>query len=109
MRRGARMMIAGAGAGLVMLWSASTAQGAWHEIVEGPSPINNLATGSADHPSLITISGVPWVAWSEHDGTSEKVRVAKLNAAGTDWVEIGGALNHTPSAGAQEPSLASIG
>jgi hypothetical protein len=109
MRRGARSTIVGTVVALAALASATAAQGAWHELVGGPSPVNHGAGGEANHPSLITISGVAWVAWSEHDGTSEKVRVAKLNAAGTDWVEVGAALNHTPSAGAQEPSLAAIG
>ena len=39
------------------------------------------AAGASLGDRLIAISGVPWIAWSEHDGTSEKVRVANQQVA----------------------------
>ena len=36
-------------------------------------------------------NGVPYVAWSETDGTDYEIRVARLNAAGTAWEKVGNA------------------
>ena len=41
-------------------------------------------------PSIASIGGVPWVTWTEEDGTSDKVRVARLNDTGTGWTEVVG-------------------
>ena len=55
------------------------------------------------HPSLAAIGGVPYVAWSEDDGTNFEIRVARLNAAGTAWEQVvGGAspINQANNRGA---------
>jgi hypothetical protein len=58
---------------------------AWTQIVGGASPINHDPTRSAAYVTLASTNGVPWVAWNESDGTSNKVRVSRLNTAGTAW------------------------
>ena len=93
----------------VMLVSASAAHASWHELIGGTNPVNVSATGNGGDPSMITVNGVLWIAWSEYEGGNRKIHVAKLNAAGTDWVEVGGALNHAPAANAASPRLALIG
>ncbi len=55
------------------------------------------------------------MAWAESDGFNEEIRVARLNAAGDAWVEVGAAadpaspINVDPSRNADEPSLIGIG
>ena len=65
------------------------ASAAWNQPVGGPNPINQATNTDAVGTSLAAIGGVPYVAWSEYDlieGNTE-IRVARLNAAGTDWEE----------------------
>ena len=84
----------------------------WEEVVGGTSPINHDPGQDASDPSLTAIDGVPYVAWIEADGVNFELRVARLNAAGTDWDEVvGGAspINHDPGHNAGAPSLTSIG
>ena len=33
---------------------------------------------------------MPYVAWSEYDGTNYEMRVSRLNAAGTAWEQVVG-------------------
>jgi hypothetical protein len=82
---------------------------AWEEVVGGASPINHNS-GDALELRLIGIGGVPYVAWTEHDGTNRELRVARLNAAGTAWEQVvGGAspINQDPGRDAFQPSLTS--
>ena len=93
---------------------APSAQAAWNQPVGGASPINHSPTQTGQQPSLTVIGGVPWVAWSEADGTGAEIRVSRLNAAGTAWEQVvGGAspINHGAGANpnATSPSLAAIG
>ena len=78
------------------------------------SPINESNIRDANDPSLVGVEGVPYVAWSETDGTNREIRVSRLNEAGTAWVQVvGGAspINQSPTQapGANEPSLTEIG
>ena len=67
----------------------SPAQAAWQELVGGPSPINfGGVDRSAHDPSLASIAGVPYVAWTENDGMNLEVRVARLGADGTTWERV---------------------
>ena len=94
------------------LWvSRLNAAGTAWERVGGTSPLNVDPTKAADEPSLTSIGGVPYVAWSETDGTNKEIRVSRLNAAGTAWVEVvGGAspINQASNMAAREPSLTAI-
>lgn len=88
---------------------APVAEAAWHELVGGANPVNHVSLSQGDHPSLAAVDGVPWIAWDESAGVSNsEIHVAKLNAAGDDWVEVGSPLNHSASANAVGPSLATI-
>ena len=85
---------------------------AWEEVVDGPNPVNHSADAGAGEVSLTTVRGVPHLAWTEWNGDVYTVRVSRLNAAGTDWVEIGGGtnpINHAPDKNAANPSLAEVG
>src|SRR5438093_5911615 len=89
----------------------AVARAAWHQPVGGASPINQANDQNAFEPSLTAI-GVPYVAWSEFDGTNDELRVARLNGAGTAWAQpVGGAspINQANNRDALEPSLTSIG
>jgi hypothetical protein len=91
---------------------ADPALGAWHQPVGGASPINEAESGLSIGPSLTSIGGVPYVAWSEHDGTNYEIRVARLNAAGTAWEKVADSaspINESTLRDAQTPSLTSIG
>ena len=88
----------------------------WQQVVGGASPINQSATVIGSEPSLTDVGGVPYVAWSEHDGTNSEIRVSRLNAAGNDWEQpwpaasaIYGGINASSSQHAGSPSLTTIG
>jgi hypothetical protein len=86
----------------------------WQQVVGGASPINHTAAAFGATPSLISVDGVPYVAWAESNTsfTANEIRVSRLNGAGTAWEEVvGGAspINHTPGAGVIYPELAYIG
>jgi hypothetical protein len=88
------------------------AQGAWNQPVGGPSPINQANNRNATQPSLAEIGGVPYVAWTEPDGTNDEIRVSRLNQAGTAWEQVvGGAspINQANNRIARQPSLTAIG
>ncbi len=75
------------------------------------SPINQSSTSRGDAPSLTALNGVPYVAWSESDGTNYEIRVARLNAAGTGWEKVVNAsspINESNGFDGKEPSLAVI-
>jgi hypothetical protein len=81
----------------------------WEEVAGGPQPIKHGAAAITSHPSLVPISGVPYVAWSESTGLDgHDVRVSRLNAAGTAWKEVGGALDHTAGDDSFQPRMTSI-
>src|SRR4051794_16748661 len=85
---------------------------AWEPVVTGVSPVNHSSANDAHDPSLTSIGGVPWIAWSENDMTNEEIRVAHLDGPGTDWIEIGPAaspVNASPSAAAANPHVISFG
>jgi hypothetical protein len=74
--------------------------------------VNHSSANEAIDPSLTSIAGVPWIAWSENDGTNTEIRVAHLDGPGTDWVEVGPAaspVNASPAAGAEKPNLINFG
>ena len=58
-------------------------------------------------PSIASIGGTPYVAWSESNGAADQVRVAQFTGDG--WTAVGGALNVAPAMNAEGPSIASIG
>jgi hypothetical protein len=89
----------------------SAAGTAWEKVADSPSPINESATEDASEPSLTSIAGVPYVAWTEHQGTAYEVRVARPNASGTAWEKVAGSdspINESTARNATSPSLAAI-
>jgi hypothetical protein len=81
-------------------------------------PVDNVTWGGINHfdnqtasdPSLASINGVPYVAWSESDGTNTEIRVARLNASG-GWDEVvGGAspINESSQVDATNPTIANF-
>jgi hypothetical protein len=108
MRHGRRGLIAAIGVVTLSLCQVASAE-AWYQPAGGASPINQSPTAQAAQPSLASVDGVPYVAWTEPDGTNSEVRVSKLNAAGTAWTQVGGPINQSPTRDAFDPSLASIG
>jgi len=102
----------GALVGVLVLVPAGVARGAWTQPVGGVSPINQADNRNAANASLAAIGGVPYVAWTEFDGTNFELRVSRLNAAGTAWEQVvGGAspINNTDNRDAANASLAAIG
>lgn len=93
------------------LIAASAAGAAWNQPVGGAFPINHAAN-FGESASLTTIAGVPYVSWQEYDESSWEVRVARLNAAGTDWEEPVGSespINRETLGSAERPRIASVG
>jgi hypothetical protein len=81
----------------------------WQEV---GGPINHANNRDAFDPSLTAIGGVPYVAWTEFDGTGDEIRVSRLNAAPTEWQEIVGGPSPVKQAAddqAGDPSLTAIG
>lgn len=89
----------------------TSAVAAWEEVIGGANPINVSPAALADEPSMATVGGVPYVAWTEPDGAIGQIWVARLNAAGTAWERVGGAspLNFDDMKDARLPSIADIG
>jgi hypothetical protein len=82
----------------------------WEELPDAASPINRDATHSAHNPSLAVVGTDLYVAWNENDGTSNKVRVSRLNGSAWSLVaDTAGGLNENPAQNAADPSLADVG
>ena len=88
----------------------------WTGVSATSGGINQATNRNAKEPSLTSIGGVPYVAWSETDGTNDEIRVARLNAAGTGWEQpwtgvsaTSGGINQATDRNAIRPSLTSIG
>jgi len=82
---------------------------AWEKVPNAPSPINRVSTDSAHNPSLAVVGSELYVSWNENDGTSNKVRVSRLD--GSTWelvADTPGGLNEDPGNNAAEPSLADV-
>lgn len=79
------------------------------------SPINRSPGRNARMPSITAVNGVPYVAWTEDDGTNDEIRVARLNPAGTGWqfagqqLRPGSPLNEVPTRDARGPVIADWG
>jgi hypothetical protein len=94
----------------------NTAGSGWEQVVGGASPINHSATRDVGEyeagPRLAERDGVPWVVWDEEDGTGrDKVRVSRLNTAGTAWAQVVGGANPINYANEQGsvPDIAMVG
>jgi hypothetical protein len=90
----------------------------WEEPWANVSPtyggINESTEAHAGETDLASMAGVPYVAWTEYDGTNSEVRVARLNGAAwqqpwTNVSEASGGINESTTQSAAEPDLASIG
>jgi hypothetical protein len=93
---------------LVAFFVAGTgaALAAWKQPVAGS--LNVDASDGVGEPSIANIGGVPYVAWTEDNGSGTlQIRVAALSPAG--WSAVGGSLNVDPSHGAGSPSIAGFG
>ena len=67
-------------------------------------------------PSIASVGGVPYVAWTESDGTNLEIRVARLNGAGTTWEQpwagvsaTYGGIQQASNQKGELPSLTAIG
>ncbi|MGZ4278140.1 MAG: hypothetical protein ACXVFK_15020 [Solirubrobacteraceae bacterium] len=71
-------------------------------------PVSDGSAG-ADNPSIASIGGTPWVAWSEQGNSGGQLtRAARL--VGGDWQQAGTTANADPAHAARYgPSLASVG
>jgi hypothetical protein len=80
---------------------------AWTAV--GGSPDVDPTKNTCDGPSIPTIGGVPYVAWSETNGTAYQIRVASFS--GSAWKAIGGSLNVDPTKSAcdRELNITSLG
>ena len=86
------------------------ATGTWAETGAGASPINAAPDRDGVTPRLAAVEGVPFVAWTEWDGTNYEVRVASLGGSG--WTEVAGSaspINHSAAHDASYVSLAAEG
>jgi hypothetical protein len=70
-------------------------------------PVNVSATRNAAGPSIASVAGIPYIAWTEDDGTANQIRVARLDGAG--WVHVGGSLNVSSAQHAEAPTIAAVG
>ena len=69
--------------------------------------LNVSTSEDARYPSITSVAGVPYAAWSEDDGTAAQVRVARLE--GSAWTPVGGSLNVSGTVDADGPRITGIG
>jgi hypothetical protein len=81
---------------------------AWTEVVGGASPINQDPSRNAVVSGVTAAGGVPYVAWQEDTATNHQVHVARLNAAGTAFEQMG-LINQDPAREAGQVAMATIG
>ncbi len=79
--------------------------GAWTAV--GAS-LNIDTTKDADHPSITSIGGVPYVVWSESDAAAHTLIHVRRFTGGA-WNAVGPALNTDTTKNANHPSIAGIG
>jgi hypothetical protein len=85
---------------------------AWEKV---GGPVNYDTSHDAQDPALASVGGVPYVAWTENDGSNFEVRVARLNGAG-HWEEpwkgvdaTHGGINYDAGRSAEDTSLTVVG
>lgn len=78
-----------AGRGQIRAAKLNGAETAWEQIATG-AQINNSTATDATQPSLASIGGELHVSWSEGTHPNQEIYVAKVNGAGTAWVQLGG-------------------
>jgi hypothetical protein len=84
---------------------------AWQQLVGGASPVNLANNQNATAPSLTSIAGVPYVAWSENDGANNEIRVSRFDASGPAWVQVAPSaspINQANNRSAANPSMTTI-
>ena len=89
----------------VVLATPSAGSAAWREPEGGANGVSSIGS----EPSMASIDGVAYVAWTEKHGNSEQVFVAHLNDAGDRWEKVGGPVNADLAHSAAGPSLGSVG
>lgn len=96
-----------------------TPTGQWEQPATDAGPASGGINQSTDHnaawTSLTEIGGVPYVAWSEFDGTNTEIRVARLNTSTDKWEQptagagpTYGGINESTDHDATTPSLADV-
>jgi hypothetical protein len=59
--------------------------------------LNHSSTSKAFNPSITSINGVPYVAFTEFETANEQAYVDRLDADGTTWDSVGGPLSRDQS------------
>ena len=77
----------------------------WSDV--GGGSLNISATESAGAPFMATVAGIPYVAWSEDNGTAAQLRVKRLD--GSAWALVGGSLNLSATHDAEAATVADVG
>jgi hypothetical protein len=85
--------------------AATSASANWNEPAAGP--LNLDPTRDGFDPSIATVAGVPYIAWSESNGTNDEIRIKQLT--GGVWTAIGGSPNVDATQSAFIPDITSIG
>jgi hypothetical protein len=88
----------------------ATSGTSWERV--GTASLNVDPTRAATAPVIADVGGAPWVAWSESDGATTQIRVARMNASGTGFTAVGtgtSPVNVNAADNATSPSLASVG
>jgi hypothetical protein len=92
------------------LVAAAPAAADWETVGGGPVATggSSLSTGpySAYDYDLKRIGGTLYVAWTQSDGETMQIHVARLDSDGGSWVSAGGVVNADPAHDARDPSLA---
>ena len=74
--------------------------------VQIPAPVQSGSPGSASAPEIENIGGVPHVAFGE--GSPARIKVFRLNAAGTGWEAAGSGPASPAGTEAEDPSLEEV-
>jgi hypothetical protein len=77
----------------------------------GSDPLNVDPTKQASHPAIANVGGfvggIPYVTWTEWNGTANQVRLA--NFSGSAWSPVGGSLNADVTHDASAGGIANVG
>jgi len=81
----------------------------WQEIGAGPTPVNIDPTRAGVLPAIADVGGVPYVAYLQDTVAGNRVRVVRLNSAGSAWEVVGDALDTAVVPVSQGPDIVAVG
>ncbi|MEW6517212.1 MAG: T9SS type A sorting domain-containing protein [candidate division FCPU426 bacterium] len=93
-------------AGLWVLYACGAADGAWTQL---GSSLNINSNQSGLRPRIAIYNNQPYVTWHENNPSYPATHIYVKQWNGSNWVQVGGALNFNVATNASYPSIACSG